>query len=1010
MARVMTAPELAKIRSDIQFSRLFLGFLAPATVFTARVNGDPASDDQLAELTYDGGSAGFANAIVDQLIYVGSGAGLYDKGMLRLRGTLAGVAGTMKVGEISEIDFDDDDYLTVVDEFPLAPKHVRLVSGVAKMDYEISYTDQHEFPDPVLAGCPTFTPTWLTGATVDVEFDWSDSWALDGGGLTYVTVAPGASATSGLATATPTITYNAAGTYRVACTVTRDYGGGDVKTMVGYRYVRVYADPGDMPITQFTLENCSGSWQRGGWSFRVTCYAEATRSSVRDRALVCLFARDWYAHTEGSMGPISDRENIVALGWIDGETIAWDPETGSVSFEVQGPQHWLAQMQGYTSGVEDVQVAPTDWTEFQTLDLRSGLWHFLHWRSTVTRMMDVQVTGDTTGISLFNASPGTLWGQISGEAEATIRAHPCCDRFGRLFVEVEPQLVPTGSRTGPTVQALLAQDLRVPVSIGRRTAGRVGLVDSSGIVYAAGSGSSIFSLAPGHVPQRLGPGTASPTRQALASQAQANTLAGLELDWLNNEYPDVSLPLASNHRMLDVCPQQYVTLTLVAGDTVRGIVWTNQKLLPRSVSFRYNHSSGMLLTDVEAEAETTGVGGIDGDVPPATPPDPGYPSYEAPPVWDPGPAATEWPTTMYVGTQTSGVYYTGSFTAPDDSAQPTWSAINTGLGATDIRQMGIDYFDKADRQFCLLETARDLYRRENEGSWATILTNAAARTALGLGAEGFIMYFAPDRGVDGVLYVLFAVDTGANQGIYYLKTTDYTAGTPGWAGGLVRAHNLSYNNVGNIIAVDANVYLAYSDNGAPGKRTYVESSHDGGGSWTKSPNLGISAWPPFVHCDPFNAGFAWANGNGVGGPDLVKVQDAAALVVFQDAYNIGPLRPDTMWFSDVTSGLQRILKALQVWETTDQWVSLVDSTPTALTPSTLVSLCELVSADDDHIIFGADPDSPVFTYPHHILAMEGSDGTTATGKAGTNAGTAPYTDAIPETAGGICWEGIQVVE
>lgn len=1013
MARALTAGELTKLRRDSQFSRLFLGFLSPATVMSARVNGAPASDDEVAQLTIDTVSwgSGYSSAPKDLLVYVGSQAGAYDKGMVRLRGALSGTPTTMKIGEISEVEWADNDYLTVVEEFPIAPRHVRLVSGVAKMDYEIDYSDQHQYPDPVPVLGPYFTPTWLTGATVDVEFDGSDSWVLDGGGLTYSWSAPGASATSGMATATPTITYNAAGTYRVSCTVTRDYGGGHVKTTTGYRYVRVYSS-GDMPITQFTLETCGGSWTAQGWRFGVTCYAEAARSSVRDRALVCLFARDWYGTEEVSIGPIADRENIVAIGWIDGETITWDPETGSVSFECQGPKYWLAQMQGFPSGIEDVQTTPTDWTEFQSLTVDTGLWHFLHWRTTATVVMDIQLTGDTRAISLFNASPGTLWQQITNEAEAAIYAHPCCDRFGRLFVEVEPQLVPVGSRTGPTVQALLAQDLRRPVNLDRQTVSRVGLVDLSGIIYSAGSGSAIFSLAPGHVPKWLGGGMEKPTRLALSSQAQSNTLAGLLLSWRNNLYPSIALPLGSNHRALDVCPQQYVTLTLAESDTPRGVVWSAKKLWPRSVSFDHNPRSGALLTDVEAEAETTGDIGIDGDVPPATPPSAGYPDYDPLPPWDPSPPETDWPTTIYVATKSSGIFYTISFTAPDVGTQPTWTAVNTGLPTTDVRQLGIDYFDRAYRQFCILEASRTIYRREDGGSWSSILTNVQARSTLGIGSVGELCYFAVDRGVSGTMYAFFAVPVGTSQGLYYLKCTDYTAGTPSWSGGFIRNIDVGAStvNVGNIIAVDGNVYLCYNDSGVAGNKTFAESSHSSGGSWTQSQNLGISAWQPRVFCDPFDAGYAWGAGNGIGGPDLVKIQDDLTLIVRQDSLDIGPQRFDVMWFSEGTAGLQRILKSLKLYETTDKWSSVVDSTPSTLSPNTLKSLCELTT-DDEYIIFGADPPGAGGVNPHHILAMEGSDQTTATGKAGANAGSSPYTDAIPETAGGIAaYEGIQVVE
>lgn len=1007
MARVMTGGELANIRKDGQWAKLRLAIFMPDTIMTARVNGDPASDDEIAQVTIDAAvfQGAYSSAPFGCLVYVGSAAGLYDKGMVRLRATLTGAPTTLKFGEISEIDWDDDDYITVVDEMPIAPRHIRLTSTNTFMDYDIDYTDQHLYPDPVPVFGPTVSVALLAPDEVIVNFDSSDSWALDGGGLTYSWSFPNSASTTGLATDSPTATYNAAGNYRADCTVSRDYGGGNVKTTTGYRYI-IVLDPTNLPSKEFTLENCSGSWDSQGWSFRITMYADATRTDIRDRALVCLFAEDHYGSTKTSIGPITDRETIVCVGWIAGESIAWDIEANTVSFEVQGPQYWLNQMQGFPSGVEDVQTTPTEWTEFDTLDLRSGLWHFLHWRTTATRIMDIQLTSDTTGISLFNASPGTLWGQISGESEATIYAHPCCDRFGRLFVEVEPQLIPVGSRTGPTVHALQGQDLRRPVSIERQTVARVGQVDLSGIVYSAGSGAAKFSLTPGHVPGWLGPGMEGPTRLALTSQAQANALAGLLLDWQNNLYPNVTLPLASNHRMLDICPQQYVTLSLLTGDTLRGIVWSNQKLLPRSVSFNYDHRSGVLLTDVESEAVSADLAGIDGDVPPTSPPSPGYPSYNPPAAWDPQPPQIEWPTTVYVGTETSGVYYTADFTAPDDATQPTWATANTGLPATDLRQLLLDPFDKSSRQYCLLETARSVHVQES-GTWASGLTVAQACTLAGC-ATGNIGFIAIDEQTDGRVYALFDDTTAGARRLILMKSDSYGAnGT--WAIVKVVFTNVFGSRPSSMRADGAYIYLGTNRNA--GGQGYVYSSADTGGSFTASATLGTSTWDPWVHLNLLANTFCWVNELSAFGPvtyDLTKIVGVVK-TRFQDALDIGPLRPGAMWFSVDDANYQRILKSDSIYVTTDAWTSVVDSTPGTISPATCKMLAARVSDDDDMILLGADPPGGGTT-PHHILAMLEDDNITPVGKAGTNAGTGPYTDAIPETAGGICYDGIQVVE
>jgi len=614
MARGLTGDELIKLRRDGQRARLYLAVHTPATVFTAQLNGTPSSDDKVATITYDGGSAGYASCIAGQTVYVGSSPGAYNRGMARLRGTLSATSGTMKIGETSEIDWTDDDYLTVVDEFGLWPRHLRLSSAVTYMDYEVVYSNQHASCDPVpVLGPPAVA--WLTAATVNVAFNASDSWVIGSSLSSYSWSAPGSSASSGMATATPTITYNAAGTYRVSCTITAANG----KSFTGYRVVFVFTTAAQ-PATVFQLNSCSGEWQTGGWSFRVTMYDEALRSEIRDRAMVVLFARDFYGADEASIGPVADRENVIAVGWVDGESIVWSPEQGTVTFDAQGPHWWMQRMAAFPCGIEDSASTPAAWTEFGDLTPARGMWHLLHWCTTATLMMDVSLTTDTREISVFDAPMGQIWQQLTQQAEGALLAHPACDRYGRLYVEIDTQVVPAASRSGyPVVHTLATQDWRDQVAIQRQPVPDVALVDLSGVYYSAGTGTPLFSLSPGHVPARHG-AIQRHERLALSGQSQANTLAGMILGKLRNEYPVVSISLASNHRGFDICPHQFATISIGASDTERGVTWSSVHLLPRRVSLQHDAGAGTLLTDVEFERETFTFGAITGD-PPVAPPD-----------------------------------------------------------------------------------------------------------------------------------------------------------------------------------------------------------------------------------------------------------------------------------------------------------------------------------------------------------------------------------------------------
>ena len=134
--RAITPTELAYLRRDNQWSELFLHVDAPATVYTARLNGAPASTNKVVEITYDGGSGTLGNVLPGMTLAVGSAAGASEKGLCRIRA----VPGAAKfyLGETSEIAWADNDYLTVLDEFGLWPRHVGQVGLDTYVDYNIA--------------------------------------------------------------------------------------------------------------------------------------------------------------------------------------------------------------------------------------------------------------------------------------------------------------------------------------------------------------------------------------------------------------------------------------------------------------------------------------------------------------------------------------------------------------------------------------------------------------------------------------------------------------------------------------------------------------------------------------------------------------------------------------------------------------------------------------------------------------------------------------------------------
>ena len=116
LPRAMTASELALIRSDGQFSSLYLAIHKPAQVYTALVNQSFSTVDSVIQVAYDTGSGTLANVLPGMTIWVSAlGYGQCELGQVRVR--KAPDSTNFYIGENSDIPWADDLYLTVMDEF-----------------------------------------------------------------------------------------------------------------------------------------------------------------------------------------------------------------------------------------------------------------------------------------------------------------------------------------------------------------------------------------------------------------------------------------------------------------------------------------------------------------------------------------------------------------------------------------------------------------------------------------------------------------------------------------------------------------------------------------------------------------------------------------------------------------------------------------------------------------------------------------------------------------------------
>lgn len=687
MARAVTAGELTTLRKSGHFSELYAAILTPASVYTARLAAVPSSTDMVAVITFTSGVGTLADVLPDMTLYVGTTAGAFDLGMVRIRKTP--IAGTFYISEQSKVNWQADAYLTVVRDFDLWVKHIHIDGVTPKMDYDVAYSDQHSNFNPVpVLGPNRFAK--LVGGTVDVQLGSEtgfSSWVFGSTISSYAWTIPDASAIDNAAIEKPIATFNTTGWHVCYCVVTAANG----KTKRGVRWVYTW-DDNNKPATVFNLRDWQEDIQDGGISFTLEMAAEAGLSTVRERALVGLFSVDHYGayndHQQVSVGAITGAENVRGIGRIAEESIQYDFEKGTVTFRVDGYQNWFKRIGAFPIGLE-IETAPDAWTDMPALTVDRALWHLLEWRSTATTIMDIDLTDDVRLATELVSPAGNLWSQMGELSFNTILANSSVDMYGRYFAQIDPQITPTEDRATKivNVMTLTKADVVSGINLRRGIVPETAMMNLSGInVDSDGRVSSFFSLAPGHIGYEYGT-IEVVDRLLLTDQAQANTLAAMILAWRRNLYPEMTIVLAGNNNMISCIPNQFVVWQIDAADTPRGIT-VNQNFIPRSRSMNFDPETGYLSYELNVESEVFPVLSANGDIPnsgdsnPSNPPPPAsFPPLPDFPVILPSEAVTGDPKKVIMHEVHVGLIYTENF----HEASPTWITINNGLTAAQYK-------------------------------------------------------------------------------------------------------------------------------------------------------------------------------------------------------------------------------------------------------------------------------------------------------------------------------------
>jgi hypothetical protein len=298
---VISANDLAFLRETHHRSNFYLSMLKPLTLWTAQVN-DAEIEAGETEIVFDTGAGShFAAIEAPQTLWVGTAAGLYDIGIIRIRGITSadsGVTGTVTVAA-QNFPWASDLHLTFIHNYELWAVYPLIdpITEVFYKDRNIPFTDPHRPPVPILS--LSSKAGFIRNGSLTFFVNTSFSYPIENG-TTIVSYDLSCYPTAGT-----TVTFNTVtGIGRVKVTsLTQEYywlkltvedsTGRSIST---WRCVFAHdpdKDGATYPISKFQINQVVRSIGRGG-TFAQVIVGEDDLSAVPKRAFTVLWKESSY--------------------------------------------------------------------------------------------------------------------------------------------------------------------------------------------------------------------------------------------------------------------------------------------------------------------------------------------------------------------------------------------------------------------------------------------------------------------------------------------------------------------------------------------------------------------------------------------------------------------------------------------------------------------------------------------------------------------------------------------
>ena len=487
----MTTPsgaELALLRTQPHHTRLHLSIYKPDTVLSARVNdGSIAKGERV--ITYDGAGGDWEDVEWAQTLYVGTTAGGKEKGSIYIFGI---DATTITVGENSHINWEDDDYLTVVNFFQIWPLYPRYTSDgddiTVYKAYDIAYSNQNEILGMFACAGPHHAGFLVTGSH-SVYYTGEGTEDMDGDSMTYLWEFEGGTPPTGTTQIPGNVSYGTAGHYTTSLLITNSQG----RATKTFRHISIYDRPGEgtnTPILRWGLESLGGSRDAGGYSGRV--WVEDDVDDVEEGALVVIFADDYYGDTEQSIGGnATNREKIVFVGYILDGTLDYDYQRSRMTFAVGSPTEVMKIGEAFSVSIQDSDNPVVDavkkkgdpWYYLVDLSSKRALYHYIHWHSSINRCADIQYNTTDYITQHFDADRASLYDAVQTFMKTAVLGNTVCDRQGKIWFEVEPEALDNADTIFPTSMFVDNHDWINVVNITERRNNDFSYIEGGGIQY-----------------------------------------------------------------------------------------------------------------------------------------------------------------------------------------------------------------------------------------------------------------------------------------------------------------------------------------------------------------------------------------------------------------------------------------------------------------------------------------------------------------------------------------------